>query len=113
MDNEYAEYRCSACKKPIKSQVVTCKSVPNCYHPSCVTRHRIYDRNQELVSCPGLYEKFVIEGDQEENMKKASVATGSSRDRLESTGSMQERLRHLVVQIKHQMRVDHRVWMQK
>jgi len=42
------------------------------YHPSCVTRHRIYDRNQELVSCPGPYEKFVIEDDQEKDMKKTS-----------------------------------------
>jgi len=37
---------------------------------------------------PGPYEKFVIESDQEEDMKKASVATGSSRDRLGSTGSI-------------------------
>jgi len=40
------------------------------------------------VSCPGPHEKFVIEGDKEEDMKKASVATGSSRDRLGSTGSI-------------------------
>lgn len=26
MDDEYAEYKCTACKKAIKSQVVTCKS---------------------------------------------------------------------------------------
>jgi len=39
------------------------------------------------VSCPDPYEKFVIEGDKEEDMKKASVAIGSSRDRLGPTGS--------------------------
>jgi len=37
--------------------------------------------------CPGPYEKFVIEGDKEEDMKKASVATGSNREKLGSTGS--------------------------
>jgi len=52
--------------------MVTCKSYAKLfYHPSYVTRHRIYDRNQELVSCPGPYEKFVIEDDQEKDMKKA------------------------------------------
>jgi len=72
-----------------QSQVVTCKSCAKLfYHLSCVTRHRIYDRNQELVLCPSSYEKFVIEDDQEEDMKKASVATGSNRDRLGSTGSI-------------------------
>jgi len=35
--------------------------------------------------CPGPYEKFVIEGDKEEDMKKTSVATESNRDRLGST----------------------------
>jgi len=40
------------------------------------------------VPCLGPYEKFVIEDDQEEDMKKAPVAAGSSRDRLGSTRSV-------------------------
>jgi len=87
------------------------------YHPSCVTRYRIYDRNQKLVLCPGPYEKFVIEGDKEEGMNKASV-TGSNRDRSGSTGSvgsarMSTTPSRTVVQIEHQVRVDHRAWIQK
>lgn len=91
MDDEYAEYRCSACKKTIKNQVVTCKSCyqVNCiklfYHPGCVSKHRIYDKNQELVPCSGPFDRFTIES--EADMKKASAVAGGGRDRLGSTGS--------------------------
>lgn len=86
MDDDYAEYRCSACKKPITKQIVACRSCDKLfYHPGCLTRHKIFDRNHELVSCPGPFEKFVAES--EADMKKASAGTGSSRDRLGSTGS--------------------------
>lgn len=84
MDEEYAEYRCSACKKEIKSQIVTCKScVKLFFHPGCTSKHKSYDRNREYVSCPGPFEKFVIE-----NEKKIDLKTRSSRDRLGSTGSI-------------------------
>ena len=87
MNDEYDEYRCSACKKAIKSQVVACQScVKLFYHPGCVSKHKIYDKNRELVSCPGPFEKFTIES--EADMKKASAVAGSSRDRLGSTGSI-------------------------
>lgn len=53
-----------ACKKPIKSQVVTCKScVKLFYHPGCVSKHKVYDKNREMVSCLGPYEKFIVESD--------------------------------------------------
>jgi len=51
-----------------------------------VIKHKIYDRNRELVTCP--FERFTIENDKEEDMKKALIPTGSSRNRLESTGSI-------------------------
>jgi hypothetical protein len=87
MNDEYDEYRCSACKKAIKNQVVACKScVKLFYHPGCVSKHKIYDINRELVSCPGPFEKFTIES--EADMKKATAVAGSSRDRLGSTGSI-------------------------
>ena len=89
MDEEYAEYRCSACKKAIKNQVIKCKScVRLFYHPGCVNKHKIYNVNQELVACPGPFEKIIVESDKEADMKKSSTATGSSRDRLGSTGSI-------------------------
>lgn len=81
MDDDYAEYRCSACKKAIKSKVVTCKScVKLFYHPGCAIKHKVYDKNKELVLCNGPYEEFTLEAD----MK---AAAGSSRNRLGSTGS--------------------------
>src|SRR5580765_7532612 len=87
MNDEYDEYRCSACKKAIKNQVVACKScVKLFYHPDCVSKHKIYDINREMVSCPGPFEKFTIES--EADMKKATAVAGSSRDRLGSTGSI-------------------------
>jgi len=71
-----------------------------------------------LVSYPGPYEKFVIKGDKEEDMNKASVATRSSRDRSGSTGSIgsaetSTTPSRTVVQKEHQVRVDHRIWIQK
>ncbi|XP_039313145.1 uncharacterized protein LOC120359509 [Solenopsis invicta] len=81
MDEEYAEYRCSACRKAIKSKVVRCKTCPKLfYHPGCVNKHRIYDRNQEYVPCKGPFEEFLTD------IEKAPTPTG--RDRTSSTGSV-------------------------
>lgn len=81
MDDEDAEYRCSACKKAIKSQVVACKScVKLFFHPSCVCKHRIYDRNREYVSCPGPFEKFLVENDKEKTLTPAGSSKSGSTD---------------------------------
>lgn len=89
MDDEYFKYRYSACKKPIKSQVVTCKTcVKFFYHSECVSKHKVYDRNHEVVPCHGPFEKFIIDNDKEADIKKTSTSTGSNRDRLGSTGSV-------------------------
>lgn len=83
MDDEYAEYRCSACKKAIKSQVVTCKSCEKLfYHPGCASKHRIYDKNHEYVPCPGPFERFSVESE-----KEMDTPTGSGRVGLRSTES--------------------------
>jgi hypothetical protein len=80
MDDEYAEYRCSACRKAIKSRVVKCKTCPKLfYHPGCVNKHKIIDRNQEYVPCKGPFEEFFIDSE------KAPAPAG--RDRTSSTGS--------------------------
>lgn len=79
------EYRCSACKKAIQTAVIQCKScVKMFYHPGCVSKHKIYDRNNELMQCHGLFEKFMIESNNGEGAKKT---TGSNRDDLGSTGA--------------------------
>ncbi|XP_036147299.1 uncharacterized protein LOC118647147 [Monomorium pharaonis] len=88
MVDEYAEYRCAACKKEIKSQVVTCKScVKLFFHPGCASKHKVYDRNREYVSCPGPYEKFTVDSEKDIDVKKTPIQTGSERERLSSTGS--------------------------
>ncbi|KZC10816.1 hypothetical protein WN55_01828 [Dufourea novaeangliae] len=51
----------------------------------CVSKHRIYDKNQELVPCSGPFYRFAVES--EADMKKASAVAGGSRDRLGCTGS--------------------------
>ncbi|XP_077255138.1 uncharacterized protein LOC143893519 [Temnothorax americanus] len=78
MNEEYAEYRCSACKKAIKTEVIACKSCAKLfYHPGCVSKHKIYDKNRELVSCPGPFEKFIIsDGDKVVDINKAAALTG-------------------------------------
>lgn len=82
MDEEYAEYRCTACKKEIKSLVVTCKScVKLFFHAGCVNKHKIYDKNREYVSCLGPFEKFTVGSDTE--VKKTPIG----RDRAGSIGS--------------------------
>jgi DNA-directed RNA polymerase subunit RPC12/RpoP len=52
MDEEYAEYRCSACKKPVKNQYVSCRA-RTCtkifFHSGCANKHRVYDKNNELI----------------------------------------------------------------
>lgn len=88
MDNtsEYDEYLCSACKKAIKNQVVKCKACPKrFYHPGCVSKHKVFDRNRDLVPCGGPFEKFVAE--ETEVAKTTTTPVGGSRDRLGSTGS--------------------------
>lgn len=86
MDEDYDEYRCSACKKAIKSKVVRCKTCPELfYHPGCVIKHKVYNKNKELVLCNGPFADFIIEAD----MK---TAAGSSGSRLGSAGSGSSRM---------------------
>lgn len=84
MEGEYAEEKCSACKKPIKTEVIQCKScVKMFYHPGCVSKHKTYDINKELVQCQGPFVKFIIGNEIEEVVKKTTGAT----DRLGSSGT--------------------------
>lgn len=85
MDNEYAEYRCSACKKAIKSQVYQCKSCVKCFfHPGCVSKHKAYDKNMEYVPCPGPFKKFMIETGKETTGNTGSTCGSAGRS---TTGS--------------------------
>lgn len=81
-DTDYAEYRCSACKKEVKNLVVQCKScVRFFFHPGCAFKHKIYKGN-ELVKCEGPFEQIVLE-DVKAEMKKTDI----SRKRMGSIGS--------------------------
>lgn len=91
VDNEYAEYRSSACKKEIKSLVIQCRvCVKLFYHPGCVNKHRTYNKANEIVKCAGPFDQISIDNDKVE-MKKTPTATGSGtgsgRERLGSTGA--------------------------
>ncbi|XP_071630104.1 uncharacterized protein [Temnothorax longispinosus] len=79
MNEEYAEYRCSACKKSIKTEVIACKSCAKLFfHPGCVSKPKIYDKNRELVSCPGPFEKFIISDGDKADINKAVAAAGKA-----------------------------------
>jgi len=88
MNDEYAEYRCSACKKPIKSKVIRCKTcvAKLFYHPGCLNRHKVLDRNGEAVPCTGPFEEILIESSEETNMNSKKAST-DNRDRAGSIGS--------------------------
>jgi len=85
MDDEYAEYRCSACKKAIKSKVIRCKTCVGklFYHPGCLNRHKILDRNKEAILCTGPFEEISIVSSEETNMNTKK----DNRDRAGSIGS--------------------------
>jgi len=86
LESEYAEYRCSACKKEIKSVVLQCTTcVKFFFHPGCVFKHKVYNKQNELVKCEGPFKELKSESIKEE-MRKTPVA-GSSRERIGSTGS--------------------------
>lgn len=58
-DNEYTEYKCSACKKEIKSTAIQCKKCRKMFfHPGCINKHKTYNSSQELVKCGGPYEEI-------------------------------------------------------
>lgn len=85
IDADYAEYRCSACKKDITNIAVQCKKCRKLfYHPGCINKHKIYNSRQELVRCEGPFEEIRIESEKEENMKK--TMGGGDRERTNSIG---------------------------
>ncbi|XP_071652277.1 uncharacterized protein [Temnothorax longispinosus] len=88
IDIEYAEYRCTACKKEIKSLVVQCRACTKLFfYPGCVSKHKVYNRANELVKYAGPFEEFSTGNDKLEIHKKTPTAAESGRDRLGSTGS--------------------------
>jgi hypothetical protein len=52
----------------------------------CVSKHKVYNKQEELVRCDGPFKEIICESDKAE-MKKAT-AVGCSRERVESSGSM-------------------------
>jgi len=86
MGSDYPEYCCSACKKEIKNVVIQCTAcVKFFFHPGCVCKHKVYNRQNELVKCEGPFKELRSESNKEE-MRKTPVA-GGSRERIGSTGS--------------------------
>lgn len=87
-DDEYVEYRCAACKKGIKNQIVACKSCPKLFfHPGCASKHKVYDKNREYVPCPGPYEQFTADSEKDIDVRNTPIPPGGGRERLSSTGS--------------------------
>lgn len=83
---DYAEYKCSACKKEIKSIATQCKKCRKLFfHPGCVSKHRVYNSVQELIKCEGPFEELIV-GKEKEEMRRANSG-GSDRGRMGSIGA--------------------------
>jgi len=81
---DYAEYRCTACKKEVKNIVLQCsKCIKSFYHSGCASKHRTLKGN-EVVKCEGPFIEITIDNEKAE-MRKSTV---SGRERLGSTGSI-------------------------
>ncbi|EZA50288.1 hypothetical protein X777_11299 [Ooceraea biroi] len=89
MEEDYVEYKCSACKKEIKNIVTACKRCNKIFlHPGCVCKHKVYNKYNELVACDGPYEKFSVESEKKKD--RTLIMSKSGRERLgtaESAGS--------------------------
>lgn len=46
-------------------------------HLGCVINHRVYNKNNELVSCSGPYEKFLVDSEKEKETKKLQLCQGA------------------------------------
>lgn len=57
----------------------------NFFHPGCASKHKVYDRNREYVTCPGPFKKVTIESEKETDLRTPTIGIG--RDRLGSTES--------------------------
>lgn len=60
---DFDEYRCSACRKSISETVAKCTVCTDTklfFHPGCVFKHKVYDKNEEPVTCKGPFEKFEL-----------------------------------------------------
>lgn len=84
--NEYAEYRCTACKKEIKNIVLQCRICTKCFfHPGCVSKHRII-KDKEVVRCEGPFIEIDAVSDETEAEVRRTNTMGDSRGRLGSAG---------------------------
>lgn len=83
---DYAEYRCQACKKEIKSLAVRCESCTKLFfHPGCISKHRIYNKDHELVKCDGPFKQF--ESETGKTDVRRNIMIGTHRERLGLTGA--------------------------
>lgn len=68
-DIDYAEYRCSACKKDIKNIAVQCKKCRNSFTILGVLLSIKFSKH-ELVKCEGPFEKVRIESEKAEDINR-------------------------------------------
>lgn len=49
------EYLCRACKKEIHIDIIKCMKM---FHPGCIHKHKVYNSDNEIVTCEGAKENF-------------------------------------------------------
>lgn len=47
------EWDCYECKKLVHNDVVKCLPCKKNFHPGCVQKHRIWNKDNDLVNCTG------------------------------------------------------------
>lgn len=100
-DIDYVEYKCSACRKDIKNIAVQCKKCMKLFfHPGCVSKHRTYNSDQELIKCEGPYEEIKVENERE-GIKKPMIAGSDKEDiRKDNTGTASSMGRSATIDVK-------------
>jgi len=105
MGNENTEYKCSACKKIIKSHLMSCKQCIGTYfHPGYMAKYRISDANKENVTCKEPYDMFCVDDEEESreaiSMEEPSDVLSMRRRLMDINESMKEKMKEMKESIK-------------
>ncbi|KMQ86553.1 hypothetical protein RF55_14428 [Lasius niger] len=66
------DWRCRACRKKVRTEVVRCKPSDKIFHPGCVQMHKVPNKDKELVLCKGEKENIRRCLEEESAIKRTS-----------------------------------------
>lgn len=96
---------CRQCRKEIKTQQTRCIPCEKIFHPSCHKLHKVYNKANELITCPGKIEIITAKG--ANNNKGEGSATREHKssyvEENKTDGHMESKIDWLVKKIKDEM----------